>query len=256
MRILVADDDKHFLRILADILAGAGHSVIEARDGKQALELALEKNPDLIILDAVLPGLLGTEISRKLRNHSHTAAIPVLLISTGIAELEAASGDPEEFLADAFLHKPVRPDALLRCVDRLARLREAGPAGPVAGAERRRHLRLPIDVEVTARTAEVLLHHPMINISSGGIYLELDHALRPQSEVDLCFGIPETGGMICAGGTVAWCKKLEESDRWGLGIRFIEITEDNLEKIQCYTRSLRRIVHVDAPESDDASGGE
>ncbi len=122
MRILVADDDSLFLTVTKDILSGAGHQVVTVKSGTEALEKAVTEQPDLIILDVILPGLLGTEVAEKLRMQRETASVPILLVSSGVAELNAG-GDPEEFMADGFLMKPVTPEKLLRKVQTLANLK-------------------------------------------------------------------------------------------------------------------------------------
>ena len=59
MKILVADDDSLFLKIVTEILEGAGHEVVGATSGDEALEIAASEVPDIMVLDVVLPGLLG-----------------------------------------------------------------------------------------------------------------------------------------------------------------------------------------------------
>ena len=76
MKILVADDDKLILKMIADILTGARHEVVLAVDGVTALEKVNQEKPDLIILDIILPGLLGTEILDELKQQSEGAEIP------------------------------------------------------------------------------------------------------------------------------------------------------------------------------------
>jgi len=266
MLILIADDDDFFIKITADILKSAGHEVQVVKDGSQVVEEAIAKMPDLIILDVILPGLLGTEVSRKLRNYSLTASIPVLLVSTGVAELEAA-GDHSDFLADDFIHKPFRPDLLLERVTRLGRIRnklskrgQGMPPKPApGGGERRKQPRVPIDIEVTARTAECLLHHPMINISTGGIYVEHDCFMRRGTKVQMLFAIPDGGGLVAAEGEACWCLELERAERWGTGIRFTNISEESLAKIRRYTNVLMSLVKPDGmyndSEPDDQESG-
>lgn len=256
MRILVADDDKFFRTVMTQILEGAGYEVIVASTGKEALEKALAGKPDLIILDVILPELLGTEVTRKLRRFARTAPVPILLTSSGIKEIEAADGDPKEFLADDFIHKPFRPEKLLEKVKRLTQAASAfaGAGQPQSltmklGRERRVHPRLPIDVEVTARSAESLLYHPMINISTGGIYLEADRPRSRDEVLELRFAIPETEGLVAAEGRVAWCLEIEQGQRWAVGIRFTNIAPEALERIRRYVDTLIKLVRPEgAPE--------
>jgi CheY-like chemotaxis protein len=79
MKILVADDDRLILKMIHEILTGAGHEVVLAQDGTEALEKVNQEKPDLIVLDIILPGLLGTEILDELKEQRESAEIPVLL---------------------------------------------------------------------------------------------------------------------------------------------------------------------------------
>ncbi len=77
MHILVAADDCFCLTQMKDILLGAEHCVLTAKSGEEALQKAIVEQPDLIILDVIMPGLLGTEVAETLRMHGETASIPI-----------------------------------------------------------------------------------------------------------------------------------------------------------------------------------
>ncbi len=120
MKILVADDDAMFLKVVEEILTGAGHAVTLATNGLETIEKAVTENPDLIVLDIILPKLLGTEVSETLRKSSRTAPIPILLITSGVAEIEDGSDFLDQFKADEFLRKPFEAEDLLDKVNQLA----------------------------------------------------------------------------------------------------------------------------------------
>ena len=119
MRILVADDDTMFLKIMSEVLTEAGYEVVFAHDGEDSIKKAVACSPDLIILDIVLPKSLGTEVCENLRKSSSTTAIPVLLVSSGVVESSAGSF-PDHFKADDYLRKPFDPKDLLAKVKWLA----------------------------------------------------------------------------------------------------------------------------------------
>jgi len=242
MRILVADDDIFFLKVIEEILTAAGHKVTTVRSGDAVLELVKETEPDLFILDIVMPGLLGTEVSRELRKNTRTARIPILLVSSGAAEFDDSGGDATEYLADDFLQKPFKPEILLDRIKRLASLQSNSQMPPQDTAERRQEPRVPIDVEVTARTAKALMYHPMINISTGGFCLDSDCPLEENSGIELRFVLPYGEGMVSAIGVVAWCLEMDEGVRWVSGIRFTDISPEDVEKIEKYATILLRIV--------------
>jgi flagellar protein FlaH len=79
--ILVAEDVRHIREILADTLTDAGHEVSEASDGGMALEKACQDNPDLILLDIMMPVMDGFEVLRNLRKNPDTHDIPVVLLT-------------------------------------------------------------------------------------------------------------------------------------------------------------------------------
>lgn len=117
--ILIAEDDADIREVLRLYLEGEGFAVAEAEDGRKALELALAAEPDAAILDVMMPGMNGYELTRALRRHSD---IPILILS-------AKSGDNDKILglnlgADDYIAKPFNP---MEVVARLkAHLRRAG----------------------------------------------------------------------------------------------------------------------------------
>ncbi len=121
MKILVADDDTFFLKVVSEILNDAGHDAVLAKSGEEALEKAITEHPDLIILDIVLPRLLGTEVCESLRELKMTAHIPILLVSARVDSMEELVWKPTDFPADDFLRKPFPAEELLDRIDRLSR---------------------------------------------------------------------------------------------------------------------------------------
>jgi DNA-binding response OmpR family regulator len=120
MKILVADDDRLILKMIYEILTGAGHEVVLAQEGKDALEKVSQEKPDLIVLDIILPGLLGTEILDELREQRENKEIPVLLISSRFKSMEDDPDLLEQFKGDDFLHKPFEPEDLLDKINELS----------------------------------------------------------------------------------------------------------------------------------------
>jgi DNA-binding response OmpR family regulator len=125
-KILVADDERDILEILRHNLALDGHEVEEAISGRQALEMAQAHAPDLLILDVMLPDLLGFEVLRRLRKSPTTAGIPVILLTAKRAEQDVLVGF--ELGADDYVMKPFSPRELL------ARVRAV--LGRASGAEK------------------------------------------------------------------------------------------------------------------------
>lgn len=102
-RVLIIDDEKSNLMILGDILRDEV-DVIVAKDGTQGLDKAIRYQPDLILLDVVMPGMSGFDVIQQLRRDERTAAIPVIFISA-----LADAGHEEKGLmlgACDYVHKP------------------------------------------------------------------------------------------------------------------------------------------------------
>jgi len=82
MKILMVDDSR-LLRIATErTLVRAGYEVITAADGEEGLRLALESNPDLVVLDMMLPKLSGQEVLRQLRANPSTASMPIIVLTS------------------------------------------------------------------------------------------------------------------------------------------------------------------------------
>lgn len=108
--ILAADDDPDILALVAFRLERAGYRVATAGDGEEALALARRERPDLCILDVMMPGLTGYEVTRALREDEATKAIPVILLTARVQEQDVARGF--EAGADDYIKKPFSPQEL------------------------------------------------------------------------------------------------------------------------------------------------
>ncbi len=79
--ILVADDESHIVQVLALKFRNAGHDVIEANDGEEALGLARQHQPDVLVTDMQMPFMNGMELAGALLDDARTSAIPVLVLT-------------------------------------------------------------------------------------------------------------------------------------------------------------------------------
>jgi putative two-component system response regulator len=112
--ILVCDDDPS-LRELVRAVLGPRYRFVEAADGAEALEIAREMKPDLIVLDVMLPGLSGIEVLEAIRTEDGLHDLKVVVITAwSHAEMEVQVAG-----ADRFVSKPFDPDVLSNAVEEL-----------------------------------------------------------------------------------------------------------------------------------------
>lgn len=112
--ILLVEDNSENLGIFATILRHYGYRVVEARSGRQALDLAAAEGPDLILLDLGLPDIDGFEVLARLRKEPTLALIPVLVVSANATQ--RARDQSLALGARRFLTKPIRPSDLVVAV--------------------------------------------------------------------------------------------------------------------------------------------
>jgi CheY-like chemotaxis protein len=112
--ILVADDDELVRDLVAFKLAAAGYHTITAEDGASALDIVHRQQPDMVILDVVMPGLDGLSVCYELHSSAATAQIPVLMLSGRDRKVDIDLGLTVG--ADDYLVKPFSPAELVRRV--------------------------------------------------------------------------------------------------------------------------------------------
>src|SRR2546430_17038975 len=113
--ILVADDESHILHVVSLKLRNAGFKVLTARDGQEALELAQQEHPDLLITDYHMPELSGIELCRRLKQDAATSSIPAIMLTARGYHLEPH--DTEESGILKMISKPFSPRNLLTTVN-------------------------------------------------------------------------------------------------------------------------------------------
>jgi DNA-binding response OmpR family regulator len=116
-RILICDDDPVILRLLQVNLELEGYEVLLASDGENALEVANAENPDLVILDIMMPKLDGYQTCSKLKENSATKDIPVIFLSAKAQQSDIDRG--KEYGVEDYLTKPFDPNELIEVVERV-----------------------------------------------------------------------------------------------------------------------------------------
>jgi DNA-binding response OmpR family regulator len=109
--VLIADDDPDILELVTLTLERDGYEVAQARNGEEALHIAAERRVHLAVLDLMMPGIDGHEVTRRLRAMEGAERVPVLILSAFAEDRQAALA--LEAGADAYMRKPFSPRALL-----------------------------------------------------------------------------------------------------------------------------------------------
>ena len=161
-KILVVDDETNIVEILTYNLKKAGYETIQANDGETGLKMALEENPDLVMLDIMMPKMDGYEVCRQLRMHSQ---VPVIMLTARAEETDKVLSF--ELGADDYITKPFSLSVLRARVEAVLR-RHGGNAPALLSAGFRLDTRLCklycSDTEIPVSTTEFrLLHYFMAN---------------------------------------------------------------------------------------------
>lgn len=109
--VLIADDDPDILELVSLTLERDGYEVAQARNGEEALRIAAERQLHLAVLDLMMPGINGHEVTRRLRAAENGRKVPILILSAFAEDRQAALA--LEAGADAYMRKPFSPRALL-----------------------------------------------------------------------------------------------------------------------------------------------
>jgi len=121
-KILVVDDTPRNVKLLADLLTVKGYDVVTASSGREALVQLATAQPDLVLLDVVMPEMSGYEVCLKIRQEAVTAMLPVVMVTALDPAVERVKGI--EAGADDFLTKPINQPELLARVRSLLRIKE------------------------------------------------------------------------------------------------------------------------------------
>ncbi|HEX9028601.1 MAG TPA: response regulator, partial [Anaerolineales bacterium] len=129
-KILVVDDDLDTLRLVGLMLQRQGYEIVAANNGHQALAMAQNERPDLILLDVMMPDLDGVEVTRRLRMDPGTKDLPIIMFTAKTQMEDKLLGF--EAGVDDYLTKPTQPRELFAHIK--AVLARAGKSRPVTAA--------------------------------------------------------------------------------------------------------------------------
>jgi DNA-binding response OmpR family regulator len=114
-KLLIADDESGIRSLVRMTLERDSYQILEASDGEEAIALAREFHPEVVLLDVMMPGLSGFDVCRALKDDPTTAEATVVLLTAKAQESDRAEGIAAG--ADDYFTKPFSPIALLRKID-------------------------------------------------------------------------------------------------------------------------------------------
>lgn len=158
MKILVVEDEKPISDILKFNLEKEGYTVVCAFDGNEAIELAEKENPDLILLDLMLPGKDGNEVCREIRKTMH---MPIIMLTAKDSEIDKVLG--LEFGADDYVTKPFSNRELIARVK--ANLRRSKQVVEQVSESEKKEIHL----------GKITIHPDAYSVSKNGEHIDLTH---------------------------------------------------------------------------------
>ncbi|MBR2154536.1 MAG: response regulator [Bacteroidaceae bacterium] len=114
LKVLVVDDVPLNVLLVKKMLSQFGFQILTAENGKVALDLIAKENPDLMLLDLMMPGIDGFEVLRRVRADEKTAKMPVVILSALNSEADVVKGF--QLGANDYINKPIIMEKLLACV--------------------------------------------------------------------------------------------------------------------------------------------
>jgi two-component system cell cycle response regulator DivK len=114
-KILIVEDEPRNLKLLRDLLQRFGYEILEAPDGEQGVKLAVEKIPDLILMDIMMPKMDGLEATRIIKADTKTKNIPIIALTS-----YAMKGDREKTIeagCDGYIAKPIDIKEVLKAIE-------------------------------------------------------------------------------------------------------------------------------------------
>jgi two-component system, chemotaxis family, response regulator PixH len=116
--ILVVEDTLSEMELLSHYLRESGYQVISTASPKDALNIAIEQQPNVVVTDVVMPGMSGFELCRSLKKHPATCQIPIVICSSKNQEIDRLWGMKQG--ADAYITKPFGREQLIKAVAAVA----------------------------------------------------------------------------------------------------------------------------------------
>ena len=222
-KILLVDDVRLFLNLEETFFRRTGCEIKIAQTGVEAIKIARQEKPDLILLDLLMPEMNGDEVCRILKSDSQMKSTKVIMVTTQADEETVRRC--KQAGCDDFVTKPINQRDLLR------------RAALQLGIPYRVHFRILVRVEVEGESDQGFFMGTSSDISLSGMLVESDKRLEMDSGVFLQFAVPGEKNIIRVRGKVARVDELSFRDRFGLGIHFEDITSEQKSSLMKFIRT-------------------
>lgn len=226
-RIMLADDSEFFRAKIGDTLTEAGHHVIFAKDGQDAIEKIKAGGLDLLLLDLHMPVLDGFQVLKWVQDSGYGGKFPILA-STAFYEPGEIIEKVKALGASGLMPKSTTPEQMVFRVNSVLFHNKASE-----GSQRKR---VPASIPAEFSIGDSFNSGVILNISESGLFLHTDMDLLIGAVMHVKFSVPGREGVIDAKGTVRWTTgdASEKTVFGGSGIMFTSISDEDKEKIASF----------------------
>lgn len=220
--ILLADDSQTFLMYVGILVKRLGYQTYLAKDGVEAIKLAKEKKPSIIVLDCIMPRLDGASCLSIIRKDPDLMNTPVLVV-TSYGD-EKAKEEFSKLGACGFLKKPVNVSDFHNAIKHCMKEKN-----------HRQNIRVSLIMRALVECQDEKRELYASNLSVDGIFLRTIAPFEAGTELDIVFSVDQEDPVELK-GKVVYINKLspEMETEPGMGIKFIEVPEDIKERINCF----------------------
>ncbi|MDP2157036.1 MAG: response regulator [Nitrospirota bacterium] len=212
--ILFANDNPSFLMYIGILVKRLGYKVYLALDGLEAVQLAKEKKPTIIVLDYALPEINGISCITMIRKDTFLREIPIIMI--GSEENDLSKQEIEKIHIQGYLKKPLNVTDFYLAIQKC-----------LTHSIKRKHIRAPLNITVSMNCKGKQKELFALNLSIEGIFLKTAEPYPAGTEIDLVLTVDdedpiELKGMVVSAHRIS----ADIQPDTGMGIKFVDIPED------------------------------
>jgi DNA-binding response OmpR family regulator len=220
-KILLVDDAKVFLEVERALFLRTGAQIYTATTGAEALRLALNEKPDIILLDLVLPDITGDKVCMQIKTAPATSGIPIIMVTTISREEEMERC--RRAGCDDYVTKPINYTEMLAKVAQILRI------------PHRVSRRVLVRMEINTDKETHVLYGSSVDLSISGMLIECTHVLRVGDPMVVRFFLPGRSEILARGRIVR--SQSAELRKFRYGFQFEELADADREAISLLVRS-------------------